>query len=104
MRVILIASQKGGSGKSTLAAHFGVLADATGKAGRAALLIDADPQGSLAYWHDLREADTPLLARSGGGDENAILADAKASGLKAVLLRVKSGDQTQFVALSFART
>ena len=31
------------------------------------------------------------------------VADAKAGGLKAVLLRVKSGDQTRFVALSFAR-
>ncbi len=30
------------------------------------------------------------------------IADAKAGGLKAVLLRVKSGDRTEFVALSFA--
>ena len=29
--------------------------------------------------------------------------DAKEGGMKAVLLRVKSGDQTRFVALSFAR-
>ena len=30
------------------------------------------------------------------------IADAKASGLKAVLLRVKSGERQEFVALSFA--
>ncbi len=33
-----------------------------------------------------------------------MVADAKAGGHKAVLLRIKSGDQTQFVALTFART
>jgi serine protease Do len=32
------------------------------------------------------------------------VADAKAGGLKAVLLRVKSGDHTQFVALSIAKS
>ena len=37
-------------------------------------------------------------------DVSILTQDAKANGLKAVLLRVKSGDQTQFVALSFART
>ena len=30
------------------------------------------------------------------------IADAKAGGLKAVLLRVKSGERMEFVALSFA--
>ena len=33
-----------------------------------------------------------------------MVADAKAGGHKAVLLRIKSGDQTQFVALTFAQT
>jgi serine protease Do len=32
------------------------------------------------------------------------VAAAKADGSKAVLLRVQSGDQTRFVALSFAHT
>lgn len=58
MHVIAIASQKGGSGKSTLAAHLCVMADAPS---RPALLIDADPQGSLAFWHGLRSDETPVL-------------------------------------------
>lgn len=86
MRVILIASQKGGAGKSTLAAHFGVLADQTGKGGRPALLVDADPQGSLSYWHELRSAETPILARSAGGDAAGIIADAKASKIETVIV------------------
>ena len=41
-----------------------------------------------------------------GGDAYILeipVADAKAGGQKAILLRVKSGDQTRYVALSFAR-
>ncbi len=58
MDVIVFASRKGGSGKSTLAAH---LAAHVHKPSRSCLLIDADPQGSLALWHKLREtADLPL--------------------------------------------
>ena len=60
MDVIVFASRKGGSGKSTLAAH---LAAHVHKPSRSCLLIDADPQGSLALWHKLREAaDLPLKA------------------------------------------
>jgi chromosome partitioning protein len=54
MNVVVFASRKGGSGKSTLAAH---LAAHVQKPSRSVLLIDADPQGSLALWHGLREAD-----------------------------------------------
>ncbi len=58
MDVIVFASRKGGSGKSTLAVH---LAAHVHKPSRSCLLIDADPQGSLALWHKLREtADLPL--------------------------------------------
>ena len=45
MNVIVFASRKGGSGKSTLAAH---LAAEAHKPSRPVLMIDADPQGSLA--------------------------------------------------------
>lgn len=83
MRVILIASQKGGAGKSTLACHFAVLA---GTARSPALLIDADPQGSLSYWHGLRDRELPLLVKSAGGDAAAILRDAEASGIGTVIV------------------
>ncbi|GEP04923.1 ParA family protein [Methylobacterium oxalidis] len=60
MQVILIATQKGGAGKSTLAAHFGALAAREGRA----ILVDADPQGSLSFWHRQRAAETPLLVKA----------------------------------------
>ena len=41
---------------------------------------------------------------SSPADVEKMVADAKAGGHKAVLLRIKSGDQTQFVALTFAQT
>jgi chromosome partitioning protein len=68
MEVIVFASRKGGSGKSTLTAHVAAQAH---KPTRPCLLIDADPQGSLALWHKLRvEAgaadDLPLKSAQRG--------------------------------------
>jgi chromosome partitioning protein len=83
MKTILIAAQKGGAGKSTLAAHFSVLAD---KPGQPSVIIDADPQGSIAYWHSIREAETPLLVKSEGRDIDAILADARASDIETTII------------------
>jgi len=60
MRVIAVASQKGGSGKTTIAAHLAVQAAAAGNG--PVVLIDTDPQGSLAEWWHARAADTPALA------------------------------------------
>ena len=60
MHVIVLASQKGGAGKTTLAAHLAVAAEAAGDG--PAVLIDADPQGSLSAWWNARSADTPVLA------------------------------------------
>ena len=54
MNVLTFASRKGGSGKSTLAAH---LAAQVHKPSRPCLLIDDDPQGSLALWNELRGSD-----------------------------------------------
>jgi chromosome partitioning protein len=58
MNVIVFASRKGGSGKSTLAAH---LATHAHKPNRPCLLIDADPQGSLTLWQQLRGTGEPPL-------------------------------------------
>lgn len=65
MRVIAFTSRKGGSGKSTLAAHLSVYADTPE---RPAVLIDCDPQGSLALWHELRQAETPVLVKCAARD------------------------------------
>jgi len=60
LRVIVFASQKGGVGKTTLTANLGVAAELAGDG--PAVLIDTDPQGSLAAWWNAREAETPALA------------------------------------------
>lgn len=83
MHVIGIAAQKGGSGKSTLAAHLAIHAE---RDASPALLIDMDPQGSLALWHRLREAETPVLARSTATDLPEVLDAAKGHGVKWVIL------------------
>lgn len=79
MRVITIAAQKGGAGKSTIAAHLGVLAD---RDASPALLVDTDPQGSLAFWHGLRQAPTPVLVREAVRELPGILDAARADGVR----------------------
>jgi chromosome partitioning protein len=71
MNVIVVASRKGGSGKSTLTAH---LAAQASKPSRPMLLIDADPQGSLTLWHELRGGGEPKLKRGARGIGDAVRA------------------------------
>jgi chromosome partitioning protein len=71
MNVVVFASRKGGTGKSTLTAHLSTYA---AKPPRRALLIDADPQGSLSLWHELRGSEQPALKRAPRGVEDAIKA------------------------------
>lgn len=58
MQTIVIVSQKGGTGKTTIAVHLAVAAELDGKA---AVVIDLDPQASAAAWRDLREAESPAV-------------------------------------------
>lgn len=51
-KVITIAQQKGGAGKTTVAAHVAV---ALSQKGNRVAVVDIDPQGSLSYWHNIRE-------------------------------------------------
>ena len=76
MNVIVFASRKGGSGKSTLAAHLAAHAH---KPSRRILLVDADPQGSLALWHRLRGSGEPPLVIGTDGVRD-IVASAKRQG------------------------
>ena len=62
MRVVALASQKGGSGKTTLAGHLAVQAQLAGAG--PVVLIDIDPQGSLADWWNERTADLPAFAQT----------------------------------------
>lgn len=60
MKTIVFASQKGGAGKTTLAAHLAVIAEKTGDG--PCVLIDTDPQASLAAWWNGRQDETPSFA------------------------------------------
>ena len=62
MRVLALASQKGGSGKTTLSGHLAVQAQRVGAG--PVVLIDTDPQGSLADWWNEREAEMPAFAQT----------------------------------------
>lgn len=80
MKLIAIASQKGGSGKTTLAAHLAVEAENVGAG--PVMLIDADPQRTLAQWWEDRSAAGTfvpgLLKRTGkarGNSKFNLLAD-----------------------------
>jgi chromosome partitioning protein len=82
MNVLVFASRKGGSGKSTLAAH---LAAHVHKPSRPCLLIDGDPQGSLALWNKLRVKDSlPLKNAQRGFAE--LLKTAKRDGVEWVFI------------------
>src|SRR5919202_1125430 len=62
MRVLALSSQKGGSGKTTLSGHLAVQAQLAGAG--PVVLIDIDPQGSLADWWNEREAEMPAFAQT----------------------------------------
>ena len=62
MRVLAMASQKGGSGKTTLSGHLAVQAQLAGAG--PVVLIDIDPQGSLADWWNERESELPAFAQT----------------------------------------
>lgn len=62
MRVLAMASQKGGSGKTTLSGHLAVQAQRSGAG--PVVLIDIDPQGSLADWWNEREDEFPAFAQT----------------------------------------
>ena len=82
MNVVVLASRKGGSGKSTLAAHLGSY---MAEHSRPTLLIDADPQGSLALWHQVRGAGN-LPLHIGTKHLAATLAKARRAGAEWVLI------------------
>ena len=83
MQVITIAARKGGVGKTTLAMHLSVLAS---EPDRPALLLDTDPQRSLAWWHRLREADVPNLIEADARELPELVAAAKREGIARVII------------------
>jgi len=59
---LALASQKGGSGKTTLSGHLAVQAQRAGAG--PVVLIDIDPQGSLADWWNERSDEYPAFAQT----------------------------------------
>lgn len=84
MRTIVVANQKGGAGKTTLAGHLAVAAEAAGAG--PVVLIDMDPQGSLADWWNARAAESPRFARPAESALPAALRELEAAGVALVIV------------------
>lgn len=84
MRVLALASQKGGSGKTTLSGHLAVQAQLAGDG--PVVLIDIDPQGSLADWWNEREPEFPAFAQTTVARLSADLAILRQQGFKLAVI------------------
>jgi chromosome partitioning protein len=82
MNVITLASRKGGAGKSTLTAHLAAFAQTQG---HRCLLVDGDPQGSLALWHSRRANGQPPLQSAARGIDR-VVAQAMVEGYEWVFI------------------
>ena len=82
MRIITIAARKGGVGKTTLAAHLSVLASVGGPT----LLLDTDPQHSLAWWWRLRPSEVPALVECKASDLRKVLDAARDEKIATVII------------------
>lgn len=76
MLTIAVFSQKGGAGKSTLAVHLAV---AAGKSMNV-ILIDTDPQGTVANWAADRKQTSPFVARAEPSSIEQLLSGARDEG------------------------
>src|SRR5450759_675019 len=93
MRTIVLASQKGGSGKTTIAAHLAVALERAGQG--PAVLIDTDPQGSLARWWNKRDAPSPAFADATVRQLSEKLAALKADGFAWCVVDTPPADSEQ---------
>lgn len=95
MRTLALLSQKGGSGKSTLAVHLAVIAQATG---RRTVIIDLDPQRSVAGWWETRPGDTPELVETMPGELAAVLDAARDDGVDLAVLDTRPSAEADAAA------
>ena len=84
MRVLAMASQKGGSGKTTLSGHLAVQAQRSGAG--PVVMIDIDPQGSLADWWNERQDEFPAFAQTTVSRLAADLESLKQQGFKLAMI------------------
>lgn len=84
MRVLALASQKGGSGKTTLSGHLAVQAQRSGAG--PVVLMDIDPQGSLADWWNERKEEMPAFAQTTVARLANDLAELREQGFKLAVI------------------
>jgi chromosome partitioning protein len=84
VRILALASQKGGSGKTTLSGHLAVQAQRSGAG--PVVLIDIDPQGSLAEWWNERDDEFPAFAQTTVARLAADLETLRAQGFKLAVI------------------
>lgn len=84
-KVIAVATQKGGAGKSTISIHLAVQAMQSNKDAQV-ILLDLDPQGSVADWAKLRELEDPIVLQAMPGNLSAYLSQALEDGADYVVI------------------
>jgi chromosome partitioning protein len=82
LRAAAVFAQKGGSGKSTIAVHLAVVAGHRHRV----LLVDADPQATVATWSKERSAPTPVVARADPGCIEDVLDAADSEGFNLAIV------------------
>ena len=83
IKVLSLANQKGGVGKTT---HAGNLAVAAAAAGERVVVMDTDPQGSLASWWNCREGEDVAFAHARLDDLAAQLVALDGDGFTLVVI------------------
>lgn len=98
MRVLVFASQKGGVGKSTLASSIAVAAR---EAGENVVVVDMDPQGSIAEWVKARER---LEAAGEAPPHKLYLREVKPANLDAWITATKGVQTVSLIIIDTAGT
>ena len=83
MHTVAIISRKGGTGKTTLACSLTVAAQS---AGRAAVILDMDPQGSASAWWRVRREQPPAVASTRPSALRGHLQAARQAGVDIVFI------------------
>lgn len=82
MLKVAFFNSKGGAGKSTLAVHVGVVAAFDQRVA----LLDADPQGTLRAWREMRQVDAPTVMATKASTLAHDLADLEKRGVQLAIV------------------
>ena len=101
MHVIAMLSQKGGAGKTTLAVN---LAAATIARGKAASILDIDPQLSATDWYEGRTVPDPKVSTVPAGRIATALKSARVEDVDAVYIDTSGGAEADTLTAARAAT